>query len=110
MTKPEARNPNQIRMTKSEMLLEFICKSLRNLWTCARVSGCLAEVIQSIRSLRAMSLMYHNARALLEPKVVIGLMRPDPEPGNHVTFTYSDRAVVLADPHHTNAVAPFFEA
>jgi hypothetical protein len=46
----------------------------------------------------------------LKPEVVIGFVRPDPEPGNHVTFACSDRAVVLADPHHTNAVAPFFEA
>ena len=54
----------------------------------------------------------HNARALdLKSEVVIGFVRSNPEPGNHhVTFTYSECAVVLADPHYTDAVAPFFEA
>jgi hypothetical protein len=53
----------------------------------------------------------HNARALgLEAEVVIRFVRSNPKPGNHVTFPYSDRSVVVADPHYTNAVAPFIEA
>ena len=34
---------------------------------------------------------------------------PIQKPGNHIAFAKSERAVMVADAHHTNAVASFFE-
>ena len=75
MTKPEARNPKQVRMTKSENAKvekrpmvatpsRIGGSNLKIQSRRARVSACLAEVIQWIQSRRAMGVMSdHNARA-----------------------------------------------
>ena len=64
----------------------------------ARVSSCLAEVIQWIQSCRAFGVMSdHNARALLEPEVVIGFVRSNPEPVLLAVPFASDRAVTAAN-------------
>jgi hypothetical protein len=36
-------------------------------------------------------------------------MRADPEPGNHVAFTQTERAIMLTNPNDANSVAPFLE-
>ena len=50
-----------------------------------------------------------RARRSSKAEVVILLVRPDPKPGNHIAFAQSERAVMVADAHHRNAVASFFE-
>ncbi len=81
MTKSEARNPKQVRMTKSEKC------SGREETDGGDSSESDAATKDPISARDGRDVRPQSPRLRLEAKVVIGFVRPDPEPGNHVTFT-----------------------
>jgi len=44
-----------------------------------------------------------------EAEAIVFLVRPDPEPSDHVAFPHSDGTAMLADADDANSVAPFLK-